>query len=82
MTPEELKARLRARIRRKHFDLAAHEELGRLLFGQGRFSEAVNPLKRACELAPESCQNHVLLGKCFYELQKFDEAVEIGRAHV
>jgi Flp pilus assembly protein TadD len=75
MTLEGLKARLRARIRRNHFDVSAHEQLGRLLFGQRRFSEAVNPLKRACELAPESCQNHVLLGKCFYELQKFDEAV-------
>ena len=75
MTLEGLKARLRARIRRNYLDVSAHEELGRLLFGQRRFSEAVNPLKRACELAPESCQNHVLLGKCFYELQKFDEAV-------
>lgn len=88
MTLEGLKARLRARIRRNHLDVSAHEELGRnhldvsaheelgrLLFGQGRFGEAVIPLKIACELAPESCQNHVLLGKCLYELQIYDEAV-------
>ena len=49
----------------------AYNNLGRLLYQQGRFRDAVDPLKRAAELDPKLEAPHAQLGFCLFQLGDF-----------
>ena len=48
-----------------------YNNLGRLLSQQGRFQDAIEPLKRAADLDPKLEAPHAQLGFCFFQLADF-----------
>jgi tetratricopeptide (TPR) repeat protein len=48
-------------------DVAARVELGRVLFAQQRYSDAIRELREAVKLAPGSMQAHLLLGRALHQ---------------
>jgi tetratricopeptide (TPR) repeat protein len=50
--------------------------LGRLYMQQGRTGSALEVLRRAAELAPQSAAPQVLIGQAHYNRQEFDQAAE------
>ena len=59
---------------------------GRALRALGEFADAVVPLRRAAEAAPQELEAWLGLGWCSKRLGRLDEAIDalrqIGRAHV
>lgn len=53
---------------------AVHNNLGRLLYQQGRFREAIKSLERASELDPSLEAPRAQLGFCFFQMDDFGSA--------
>ncbi len=54
----------------------AYNNLGRLLFNLGRYSESIEVLRKGLALAPEMHPAQVMLGASYLALGQFDAAVE------
>ncbi|MBV9217033.1 MAG: tetratricopeptide repeat protein [Acidobacteria bacterium] len=67
--------RLRQRIANNPRDWVAYNELGFYFANQGRNADAVAPLKRAVELAPEAPAAHLNLAIVFDRLGSFADAL-------
>ena len=52
----------------------AYRHLGKALYGQGRYEEALDAARVAVERRPNSFKAHVILGKTLFALGRFDEA--------
>jgi tetratricopeptide (TPR) repeat protein len=53
---------------------AAYNNLGRLYFGQSRFSEAIEVLKHALQIDATLESSHALLGISYYEMENYEAA--------
>ncbi len=53
----------------------AYNNLGRLLFNLGRYSESIDVLQKGLALAPEMHPAQVMLGASYLQLGRYDEAV-------
>lgn len=63
-----------ARSREEAFD--GHMAIGRVLYDQHLFKEALVSFKRACELQPADVRPHFRAGNCLYVLGRHSEAKE------
>lgn len=63
-----------SRSREEAFD--GHMAIGRVLYENHLFKEALVSFKRACELQPVDVRPHFRAGNCLYALGKFGEAKE------
>lgn len=63
-----------SRSREEAFD--GHMALGRVLYENYLFKEALVSFKRACELQPVDVRPHFRAGNCLYAIGKFSEAKE------
>ncbi|CAN0872351.1 Uncharacterized TPR repeat-containing protein At2g32450 [Linum grandiflorum] len=63
-----------ARSREEAFD--GHMAIGRVLYDNHLFKEALVSFKRACELQPVDVRPHFRTGNCLYVLGRFREAKE------
>ncbi|XP_009797690.1 putative TPR repeat-containing protein At1g05150 [Nicotiana tabacum] len=63
-----------ARSREEAFD--GHMAIGRVLYDQHLFKEALVSFKRACELQPADVRPHFRAGNCLYVLARHREAKE------
>lgn len=62
-------------------DSATHYELGFIHFSRGEFGAALEHLQLPLRSFPEDWEVHNLLGKCYLELRRYDEALAaFGRA--
>lgn len=61
-----------ARSREEAFD--GHMAIGRVLYDQQLFKEALVSFKRACELQPVDVRPHFRAGNCLYVLGRYKEA--------
>ncbi|GMH16688.1 hypothetical protein Nepgr_018529 [Nepenthes gracilis] len=61
-----------ARSREQTFD--GHMAIGRVLYEQQLFKDALVSFKRACELLPLDVRPHFRAGNCLYVLGRYDEA--------
>lgn len=61
-----------ARSREEAFD--GHMAIGRFLYDQQLYKEALVSFKRACELQPVDVRPHFRAGNCFYVLSNYKEA--------
>ena len=55
---------------------AGHNELGLLLFRQGRFEASLEPWRRVVALAPDNYRGHQNLGTAYFNLGRFEEALD------
>jgi len=53
---------------------AVYNNLGRLLYQEARFRDAITPLKRAAELDPKLEPPHAQLGFCYFQLGDFENS--------
>lgn len=53
---------------------AVYNNIGRLLYQEGRFRDAIAPLKRASELDPKLEPPHAQLGFCYFQLGDFESS--------
>ena len=71
---------------KKAVDLAdspqLHNYLGTTLRSQGYFPRAIAEYRRAIELDPNFAPAHMNLGITLFYMNKFNDSIEIGRAHV
>jgi Flp pilus assembly protein TadD len=65
---------LRNRITKEPANPALHYELGKLLFQENDFDQAIQALKHAVELAPEKLKIHLVLAKAYAKNHNYFKA--------